>query len=297
MRYRPFAALLCSLLGVMGPVRAQDAMLKDTFEQAKALWATQGDKDSASAKFEQVLEALQPKAGTLTPEWLKVLCESCNWLAILDDRTPAKRPRVQKDLETILDLDPDFEVDRNVTNARLLGVFEGLRGSRLGKVKLGLDPGGGTLLLDGKPCVLPQGSTKYLPPGAHTFHYGKPGYQPVDQSVDITLRENRPLELKLVRASSTVTFNTFPSGAEITLDGKPLGTTHGHAPASLAPMAQPLGLTPEQLSADFVLADLAPGKHVIEVRAPCFRTKRIALGEELATPFADHTLEPFKLEP
>ena len=297
MRCRRFAALLCSLIGVLGPVRAQDAALKDTFEQAKVLWATQGDKDGAAARFEQVLETLQPKAGTLGADWLNVLCETCNWLAVLDDRTPAKRPRVQKDLETILDLDPDFEVDRNVTNARLLGVFEGLRSSRLGKVKVGLDPSGGTLLLDGKPCVLPPGSAKHLPPGMHEFHYGRPGYQSVDQSVDISLRENKPIELKLVRTSSTLTFNTFPSGAEIVLDGKPLGTTHGHAPASLSPMAQPLGLAPEQLSADFVLTDLAPGKHIIEVRAPCFRTKRIALGEELSTPFADHALEPFKLEP
>ena len=164
-------------------------------------------------------------------------------------------------------------------------------------MKVGLDPSGGTLLLDGKPCVLPPGSAKHLPPGMHEFHYGRPGYQSVDQSVDISLRENKPIELKLVRTSSTLTFNTFPSGAEIVLDGKPLGTTHGHAPASLSPMAQPLGLAPEQLSADFVLTDLAPGKHIIEVRAPCFRTKRIALGEELSTPFADHALEPFKLEP
>ena len=289
--------ILLACLAGLAPAPAQDAVLQDTFQQAKALWGTQGDKDGASAKFEQVLQTLEPKAATLDREWLQVLCETYNWLAVLDDRTPAKRPRVQKDLEAMLALDPDFDVDRNITNARLQGVFDGLRNAKLGRVKLSLSPEGGTLLLDGKPCLLPPGLAKYLLPGTHVVSYAKPGYQTLDQSVDITLRENKPLELKLARVSSTVTFNTFPSGTEILLDGKSLGTTSGHAPASAQPMAERLGLTVEQLSSNFVLADLAPGKHVVEVRAPCFKGKRIALGEELAQPFADHILEPFALEP
>ncbi len=287
-----FAGCLCLATGW-----GQDPALKETFQQAKALWATQGDKDGASARFEQVLAALEPKARALDAEWVQVLCESYNWLAVLDDRTPAKRPRVPKDLDAILALNPDFELDRNLTNARLQGVFDGLRNGKLCRVRITLSPEGGTLALDGKPSPLNPGAVKYLPPGTHTLSYKKPGYQVLEQSVDLALKEAKSLSFTLTRTSSTVLFNTSPPEAEILLDGKPVGTSGGQAPPSARATAEKLGLTLDQLSSDFILTDLAQGKHLIEVRAPCFRTKRISLGEEFSAPFADHILEPFQLEP
>jgi len=300
MRLRPTFLLLAVLLvGLLGAsfAQAQDASLRETFLQAKSLWATQGDKDGASMKFEQVLSVLEPKARSLDSEWLQVLCEAYNWLAVLDDRTPAKRPRVQKDLEAILALNPDFDIDRNITNARLQGVFDGLRAGKLSRVKISLSPEGGALTLDGKPTSLGSSGVKYLVPGTHVLTYAKPGYQLLEQHLDLALKESRTLEFTLLRISSTVTFNTFPGEVEILLDGRSVGTTGGHAPATARPMAEKLGLTVEQLSADFTLTELPPGKHMIEVKAPCYQTKRISLGEEFATPFGDHLLEPIQLEP
>lgn len=300
MRFRPSIPFLCVLLAVclgLPSAQAQDSSLRETFLQAKTLWATQGDKDGASARFEQVVSVLEPKARALDPEWLQVLCETYNWLAVLDDRTPAKRPRVTKDLESILAFSPDFDIDRNITNARLQGVFDGLRSSKLSRVKITLSPEGGTLTLDGKPSSLGSGGVKYLTPGPHTLTYAKLGFQLLEQHLDLALKESKTVELALLRISSTVTFNTFPSEAEILLDDRILGGSHGQAPASARPMAEKLGLTPEQLSADFILSDLPPGKHILEVRAPCHQTKRIALGEEFASPFADHLLEPIQLLP
>src|SRR5512133_2534461 len=105
-RFLPFAFLLALGLG------AQDPALKDTFLQAKALWATQGDRDGATARFEKVVETLAPRAATLEPAWIQVLCESYNWLAVLDDRGAQTKPRAQGRLQALIDLDPDFEVDR-----------------------------------------------------------------------------------------------------------------------------------------------------------------------------------------
>ena len=42
--------LLAALLAV-APLRGQDPALKDTFLQAKSAWATQGDRETATAKF------------------------------------------------------------------------------------------------------------------------------------------------------------------------------------------------------------------------------------------------------
>ncbi len=278
-------------------LRAQDASLKETFQQGKALWATQGDREGASAKLDQVLAALEPKARSLEGEWLQVLCETYNWIAILDDRSPAKRARAAKDLDALLELNPDFEIDRSVTNARLQAIFDASRNGKLGKVKLTVSPDGGVLSIDGKPSPLNASQVKHLKPGAHTITYVKPGYQPMEQRLDLSLKDSKSLELKLPRVSSTVTFNTFPSGAEVLLDGKSVGFTKGQASAVLRPAAEKLGLTVDQLSADFVLADLPAGKHTLEIKALCYHPHPFSIGESFTTPFADHLLEPIKLEP
>ena len=296
-RCAPSLLLLSGLfLAGCSPLSAQDAALKDTLVQAKAAWATQGDREGASARFSQILGALEPAASKLDGPWKQVLCETYNWMAVLDDRLPANRARAPKRLEALLDLNPDFEIDRAITNARLQGTFDTLRAARLVKVNLTLDPPGGKLTLDGQPRLGAE-SLRYLLPGAHTLAYAKPGYQRVEQNVDLALKEPRVLELKLARSSSAITVFTSPAGAEILLDGSTVGSTQGQASALYQPYADKAGLRLEELSEGLILTDLAPGKHLLEVKRPCFRTRRLEIGETFTTPFADHDLEPVKLEP
>lgn len=293
MRFFRLLALLA--LCFSAGLRAQDTALKETFQQAKALWATQGDRDGAAARFEQVLSALEPKSKSLDGEWLQMLCETYNWLAVLDDRSPARKTRAPKDLEALLELNPDFDLDRAITNARLQGVFETLRAGRLARVKLTLEPEGGTLSVNGK--ARPQGAAlRFLPPGSHKITYAKAGYQSAEQQVDLALKETKGLELKLTRVSSTVSLCTSPSGIEVLLDGRNIGTSTGMAPPELRPLAEKAGLRLEELSAPLVVGDLPAGKHTLEFRAPCFRTRRMELDPSFATPFADHVLEAVKLE-
>lgn len=295
-RCRFILPLLFVLAAASWNLSAQDPALKETFQQAKVLWGTQGDREGASAKFEQILSALEPRGKTLEGEWLQMLCETYNWLAVLDDRTPAKKARAPKDLEALLELNPDFEVDRNLTSARLLAHFEALRTSKLVRVKLVLEPEGGTLTLDGKPR--PKGTQlKYLSPGSHRIAYAKAGFQPIEQQVDLALKETKSLELKLVRNSSTITLHTSPAGVEILLDGKSLGKTSGQAAPEARPLAEKAEVSLEQLAGPFVISDLAAGSHILELRAPCFRTRRIDLDATYATPFQDHLLEAYRLEP
>ncbi len=293
---RPLIRLALSLLLLAPGLSAQDPALRESLIQGKALWATQGDREGATAKFEQVIAALEPKGRSLDAAWTGVLSEAYNWLAVLDDRSAARKARVPKHLEALLDLNPDFELDRSLTNARLLAAFDALRAGRLAKVKLTLEPADGILTVDGKPRSASP-AVKFLPPGSHTLAYSKPGFQPLQQQVELALKEPRALDFKLVRSSSTVAVHTFPVGAQVLLDGKPLGTTSGVAPAALRPFAEKLALTPEQLSAAFVVDGLAAGEHILEVRAPCYRPRKLRLGPDYATPYADHELEPVKLEP
>ena len=294
--------LLAALLAV-APLRGQDPALKDTFLQAKSAWATQGDRETATAKFSAVLAALEPAAARLEPAWQQVLCETYNWMAILDDRLPAKRERAPRYLESALNLNPDFEIDRNITNARLQTAFDNLRGGKYGRVTASFDPLGGTLVLDGKPLgvVTASPSSHYMAPGPHAFEYARPGYEPQEQRLELGLREAKAVNLKLVRTSSAITVYTAPAGAELLLDGKSLGATldaqKGQQPAELAAYAEKLGLSPDQISAGFVLTGLSAGKHLLEVARPCYQSRLIEIGEGFTTPFADHALEPVRLEP
>jgi len=58
LRHLLYIPLLCGFLW------GQDAALKDTFLQAKALWATQGDREGATVRFDTVVAALgrRPRA-------------------------------------------------------------------------------------------------------------------------------------------------------------------------------------------------------------------------------------------
>lgn len=287
-------ALLLSLL-VVAPLPGQDAALKDTFLQAKALWSTQGNREEATARFEKVVEALAPKAAALAPEWRQVLSETYNWLAILDDRAAPTRARAKTRLEALIALNPDFDVDRAITSAKLSALFDSLKAERLASLRLTFSPEGGQLTVDGKPSAAL--ARKFLPYGSHRLGYVKAGHAPVEVTVELGPRESKAVELKLTRTSSTLTLFVNPSGAEILLDGRSLGRTRGAAGPEGAPLAAKLNLRPEDLSEGFVVADLGPGEHTLELKAPCHRPKLLKVGRELTEPMQDHVLEPVKLEP
>lgn len=294
MMRRPFLLLLTACLAF--GLRAQDPALKDTLAAAKALWATQGDRDGAAAKFEAILAALEPGARTLDEAWTRVLCETYNWKAVLDDRTAGKKAQAPRLLESLLDLDPDYEIDRTITNPRLQGAFDGLRSTKFGRIKLALDPPGGTFTVDGK-ARRPEPGLHWLAPGPHAATYARLGHQSQDAKFEVVPKDTRAVDFKLARTSSVITVFTSPAGAELVVDGTSRGFSRGQVPTDKSFLADRAGVKPDQLSDGFRIADLPPGKHILEVRLPCHRTRRLEIGEALTTPFADHDLEPLKLDP
>lgn len=293
-------ALLClpALVLVAAPAREaslQDPALKDTFLQAKALWSTQGNREEATSRFEKVVEGLAPKAATLSPDWLQVLSETYNWLAVLDDRSPQTRARARVRFEALIALNPDFDVDRGITSSKLSAMFDALKAEKLASLKLSYSPEGGTLTVDGKPsALLPR---KFLGYGTHQVSYAKAGHAPLNTTVELGPREAKSLDFKLPRTSSTLTLYVNPSGAEVLLDGKSLGRTKGTAGPESAALAAKANLHPEDLSEGFLVGDLKVGEHTLEIRSGCHRPKLLKVGKELTEPMADHLLEPVKLDP
>ncbi len=289
MRMRTVSLLLLAALSVM----AQDPALREALATGKALWSQQGDREGAVARLEPVMNALEPKAQELSPEWLRMLCEAHAWMAILEDRVPARRPQAQKHLERLIELDPGFDLDRSVTNARLQTAFDTLRTTRLAKVTLTVAPEGGILEVDGKEAPTASG-TRYLKPGSHTFVYRKPGHRPQGQPLELAPRDTKAVSLTLERVASTVTLAFSPAEVSIAVDGKAVGQSRLGKDTKAT--AEKLGVTLDQVSEDFTVDGLGVGEHVLEISAPCHRTRRLRLPPDLATPFADHALEAVRLE-
>jgi hypothetical protein len=273
-RLLPAAAFLPALLG------AQDASVKDAFEAGKNLWASAGDREGATAKFEQVAAALQAKGPAATAPERQMLCQAYNWLAVLDDRSAATKPRVAQRFQALLDLNPDFDLDRDISSARLVAAYESQRTTRFGLARFTLDPLDGVLLIDGQPAK--GAGTHWLAQGAHRVAYSRPGHGSQEQSLELGAK-GAAVTFKLARLSTVLRLQITPPGAEVFLDG----ASQGKATAQ----------GPDASSATFFVDGVKPGAHTLELRSPCFRTKTVSVPASLVEPVGDKDLEPFKLEP
>ncbi|HJW09558.1 MAG TPA: hypothetical protein VJ483_07995, partial [Holophagaceae bacterium] len=79
------------------------------------------------------------------------------------------------------------------------------------------------------------------------------------------------------------------------------GVSVGKAAGPLAPedrsIAAAANLASEQISAAFFVDGVKPGAHILELRAPCFRSKTVAIPASLTEPLGDKELELLRLEP
>ncbi|HET6330014.1 MAG TPA: hypothetical protein VFF76_04425 [Holophagaceae bacterium] len=284
--------LLPALLAPLA-LSAQDPALKDTFQQARDLWAKNGDREGSTVKMEQVVAALAPKAKSLDADWRHRLCQAYNLLAVLDDRSPATRGRAQERLQALLDTDPGYELDRDLSTTRLLNAYTQMRAQRFGLVRFTLDPQGGVLKVDGQ--AMAATGEAWLPLGTRQVAYERPGYSRQEQGLAVSAKP-AVAAFHLDRVATALRVFTSPSGADVLLDGKVVGTTSGTlAPLDKA-MADKAGLPPDQISAGFVFDGVGPGKHALELRAPCHAPKTVEIPARFGDAKQDFDLEPFVLK-
>lgn len=292
LRLAPLVTLVALTPGFVG-LQAQDPALKDAFQQGRDLWAKNGDRVGATAKLEQVVAALAPQAKTLDPEWRHRLCQTYNLLAVLDDRSPATRARSEERLQALLDLDPGYELDRDLSTTRLLNAYTQMRAAHFGLVRFTLEPQNGVLSVDG--ADLQASGEAWLPLGTRQVAYRRPGFSKQEQTVVVGTKP-AAASFKLERVSSTLRIFTSPSGAEVRLDGKAVGTTSGTLAAADKGVADKAGVAPDQVSAGLVLDGVGPGKHTLELRSPCHYGKTIEVPERFGDAKQDFDLEAFILK-
>ena len=268
---------------------ANEAMTAD--EEAGASEETPADEEAASEETPEPPVA-EPEHrfldNALRPLFVRILAYRAElYHAFGDDDSTAST------LERMLRIDPGAGLDRDRVEASFLKRFDGLRKKQVGELLVLAEPPDLELEVDGHLRAFDPTIPLPLLAGERRIIARRPGYAPQDLETKVRAGRQGNLEITLERTHPVLRLHTRPSGAQVLLDGVPVGTTSGVAPPDLLPQASSVAYRSEEFSAEMVIEDLEPGLHVIEVRAPGHRAFR----EELRLDqLLDYPLPPIVLE-
>ena len=161
----------------------------------------------------------------------------------------------EQDFSALLVINPTFKLSADIS-PRVVAVLEAVRRVTIGEITASLMPPG-EVQIDGRPVSLvaePQAID--LPAGDHQLSATRPGYRPIAQTIAVVAGQIAPLALVLERVSATLSIVSVPDGAEVVFDGTPRGVTRPGTGSTSAP---------------FVLNDLTPGAHRLQLRRDCYR--------------------------
>ena len=121
------------------------------------------------------------------------------------------------------------------------GYFVEISSIREGELEIKSEPSGARVSVDGKeagktPLVLSK-----IKPGSHRIRVAGEGYEPYEEQVGVSEGERKEILASLKKVAGHLVVRTEPSGAAISIDGKPVG-------------GEP-----------YEVKDLTPGKHKIKV--------------------------------
>ncbi len=238
------------------------------FDQGRRLFET-FQYDQAVPIFDRIVSALTSSTPLQKPELLaQTLALRARAKFALADT-----PGAEQDFGALLVASPSFKLGPGIS-PRLVAVFESVRKVTVGQVTISLNPAG-QATLDGRTITLPADPTLMdMTAGEHQIDIARQGYAPVSQRFVVVAGASAPLALTLERVSATLTLTTVPEGIDVWLDGRSRGTT-----------ARGNVLGGE--SSAFVIADLQPGAHQLQLKRSCYkdleRTIQIARPEDLGT--------------
>lgn len=281
-------ALLCL---APAPAAGQgDALqpLRDQLEAARKLHDAL-EYESALPALDRVIAVLGARPAS--DAGVRALLVSAYELRALTKFGLDNREGARQDLAALLGLDPAHKLPPKVAGA-LLQMFEAVRKTSVGELRLTVDPPDALVTVDGtrvEDYTVPIG----LAAGPRKLMATRGGYRTAER--DLVIVPGAPLELALTleRVSSVFYVFTSPAGVEVTLDGVSRGrTAEGPPPERFRAVADKLGVPLERLSAPLVVDDVGSGRRVFELRRPCYVARD--LPQEVGAP-GDWEL-PVKME-
>jgi len=136
--------------------------------------------------------------------------------------------------------------------------------------------------VDGKPARLDPDGTLSVLAGTHVLHAEHAGFDPGEATFAVGAGASLDLPLRLSPNARSVLVQAEPAGAEVLLDGQPVGKVEVPAQGGLPAL---------------LLPDLPLGEHAFEVRSSCHRSAHAEelLNVDLLDRSPKH-LGPFRLE-
>lgn len=238
------------------------------FDQGRRLFES-FQYDQAVPVFDRIVTTLTSSTPIQKPELLAQTLE----LRARAKFALADTPGAEQDFGALLAANPSFRLGPGIS-PRLVAVFESVRKITVGQVVMSLTPAG-SVTIDGRSYAVRSEPTPMdMTAGEHQLEVTRQGYAPLSQRFVVAAGTSTPLALTLDRVSATLTVTSVPEGVEVFLDGQSRGTTvRGNVAGGP--------------SSAFVIADLQPGAHQLQLRRNCYRdlerTIQIARPEDLNT--------------
>ncbi len=189
-------------------------------------------------------------------------------------------------IRRLLAVDPGYQVDVEIAGPKYARLFEAKRAELVGFLVVACRPlPCETVIVDGRSRPLGERGRLALVAGNHRVVVERHGFEPADLGeVEVPPGKETRVETTLRQVARDVLVVTVPPGADVSLDGTPVGTTVAAGDG-------------EATSAPLTVRDVPPGPHVLVVSAPCRRrveqSLEVVLDEKDPGPLV---LPPIELE-
>ncbi len=189
--------------------------------------------------------------------------------------------------------------------------FEELKSKNLQQIIIHSSPENSRVFVNGREIGVTPIDNAYVMKGMITLAVEHPGHDRYSQEIEIKgSREPIAIHPILTKNTASVKISTIPGGVEVYLDGKFVGTTpEQQIPDNDVPSyesgsstmdggsshtaSRPMVPKPVRISGKFLVLDFIPlGKHVVDFRKACYRSKNHEINLELG----DWALEDWELE-
>ena len=266
--------------------------IRTRFAEAEALFHSV-DQDTSLPIFGNIVDQLEPRetAGQLSEPLRELLARSLAYRAQLHFNFDATDLAGQS-LARMLEIKPDFDLDRSQASPKLVDQFDALRRRMIGEIHFVLEPADAEVLIDGRAVDAVAGPVSILV-GQRLLEVTLPGFAGITRDLEIEAGVSVTMELALERTSAVIRLHTRPPEATVLIAGEVRGTTAGSAPEGFLPPGSTAAYRQEEFSSELVLDGIDLGLVVVEIRKDGFRSQRFELP---ISEWLDYPLPPIVLE-
>jgi hypothetical protein len=158
---------------------------------------------------------------------------------------------------------PSFAVNTAMISPKLAQLFAEKQSSIVGFVQSAVSPSDAVISIEGAPPIY-GGQRISLLAGTYATRIERPGYTPVDQSIEVSAGQVLQVQVVLNRSSAVLHVLTEVAGITVFLDGKEVGVTN----------PDPLD---ESASPSLMVDGVTPGSHTIELQSRGYRNRKLEL--------------------